>query len=65
MDSTPPIKKLGQLKQKARAPIGLAGRVYMNTEVISESPGGTFKLHPSQIWCSPLTIKNQITFGNK
>ena len=38
------IRKLGQLKQKAQAPIGQAERVHMNTEVISERPGGTFKL---------------------
>ena len=33
MDSTPTFKKLGELKQKARAPIGQAGRVYTNTSV--------------------------------
>ncbi len=60
MESTPTIKKLGQLKQKAQAPIGHPGRVYTNAEVISERPGG-----PSQILCSPFTIKNQVTYGNK
>ena len=34
MDSTPTIKKPRQLKQKAQALIGLAGRVHTNTEVI-------------------------------
>ena len=38
------IKKPGQFKQKAQAPIGPAGRVHMNTEVISERPGSIFKL---------------------
>ena len=36
MDSTPTIKKAGELKHKAQAPIGQAGRVYTNTKVISE-----------------------------
>ena len=44
MDSMLKIKKPGQLKQKAQAPIGQAGRRHTNTEVISERPGGTFKL---------------------
>ena len=44
MDSTSTIKKPGQLKQKPQASIGQAGRVHMNTEVISERPWGTFKL---------------------
>ena len=30
-DSIPTIKKLGQLRQKAQAPIGQAGRVHTNT----------------------------------
>ena len=46
MDSMPTFKKPGELKQKAQAPIGLAGRVNMNTEVFSERSGGTFKLPP-------------------
>ena len=37
-----------QLKQKAQAPVGQAGRVHTNTEVISERPGGTFKLPPAK-----------------
>ena len=53
MDSTPTIKNPGQLKQKAQAPIGQAGRVHMNTEVISESPGGTFKLPPAKFNAVP------------
>ena len=48
MDSTPTIKKPGELKQKAHAPIGQAGRVNMNTEVFSERPGSTFKLPPAK-----------------
>ena len=39
MDSTPTIKKLGQLKQKAQVLIGQAGRVHLNTKVNSERPG--------------------------
>ena len=35
----PAMKKLGQLKQKPQTPIGQAGRVHTNTEVISERPG--------------------------
>ena len=48
MDSTPTFKRPGELKQKAQAPIGLAGRVNTNTEVFSERPGGTFKLPPAK-----------------
>ena len=33
-----------QRKKKKNQIIGLAGRVNRNTEVFSESPGGTFKL---------------------
>ena len=44
MDSMATIKRQGQLKQKAQAPIGPAGKIHMNTEVISERPGSTFKL---------------------
>ena len=44
----PQSKSRGQLKQKAQAPIGQAGRVHTNTEVISERPGGTFKLPPAK-----------------
>ena len=47
MDSIPTIKKLGQLKQKAQALIGQDGKIPANTEVISEKPGGTFKLPPA------------------
>ena len=35
MDSTPTFKRPGELKQKAQAPIGLAGRVNTNTVVFS------------------------------
>ena len=48
MDSTPTFKKPGELKQKAQALIGLAGRVTTNTEVFSERLGGTFKLPPAK-----------------
>ena len=49
MDSTPTIKKPGQLKQKAQAPNGqMAGRIHMNTEGISERPRGIFKLPPAK-----------------
>ena len=44
----PTFKKPGELKQKAQAPIGLAGIVNTNTEVFSERPGGTFKLSPAK-----------------
>ena len=53
MDSMPTIKKPGELKQKAQAPIGQAGRVNMNTEVINERPGGTFKLPPAKFDAVP------------
>ena len=53
MDSSPTIKKPGQLKQKAQTPIGQAGRVHTNTEVISEKPGGTFKLPPAKFNAVP------------
>ena len=49
MDSIPTIKKPRELKQKAQAPIGQAGRVHTNTEVISERPGGRFKLPPAKL----------------
>ena len=65
MDSIPTIKKLGQLKKKAQVPIGQAGRVRMNTKVNSERPGSTFKLPPSQIQCSPLSINNKVTYENE
>ena len=48
IDSTPTIKKPEQLKQKAQAPIGQAGRVHMNTKVNIERWGGTFKVHPAK-----------------
>ena len=60
MDLKSTIKKPGRLKQKAQVSIGQAGRVHTNT-VISERPGGTFKLpnsmqslhqqeEPSHLW---------------
>ena len=48
MDSIPTFKKPGELKQKAQALIGQAGRVNTNTEVFSERSGGTFKLPPAK-----------------
>ena len=53
MDSTPTFKKPVELKQKAQAPIGQAGRVNTNTDVISEKPGGTFKLPPAKFDAVP------------
>ena len=53
MDSMPTIKKPVELKQKAPAPIGQAGRVNTNTEVISERPAGTFKLPPAKFDAVP------------
>ena len=53
MNSTPTIKKSGELKQKAQASIGQAGRVNMKTEVISERPGGTFKLPAAKFHAVP------------
>ena len=64
MNSTPTIKKPRELKQKAQTPIGQAGRVNMNTEVISErleahlncptlQPNLMHSLHhedPSRLW---------------
>ena len=44
MDSMPTFKKPGELKQKAQALIGLAGRVNTNTEMFGERPGDTFRL---------------------
>ena len=48
MDSIPTIKKLGQIKQKAQAPIDQAGRVHISIKVNNERPGGTFKLPPAK-----------------
>ena len=59
MDSTPTIKKPGQLKQKAHVPIGQAGRVHTNTEVIGERPGGTFKLSPAKFDAVPSSSRTK------
>ena len=49
MDSTPTIKKPEQLKQKVQPPPQLARlEEYIQTEVISERPGSTFKLPPAK-----------------
>ena len=53
MDSTATFKKPGELKQKAQAPIGRAGRVDTNTEVFSERQRGTFKLPPAKFNAVP------------
>ena len=63
MDSTPTIKKLGQLKQKAQAPISLAGRVHMNTKVISERQRGSFKLLPAKFDAVPSPSKTKSLMG--
>ena len=49
----PTFKKPWELKQKAQAPIGLAGRVNTNTEVFSERSEGTFKLPPAKFDTAP------------
>ena len=53
MDSMTTIKKPGELKQKAQAPISQAGRVNTNTEVFSERPGSTSKLPPAKFDAVP------------
>ena len=63
MDSTPTIKKPGELKQKAQASIGQAGRVNTNTEVFSERPGGTFKLPPAKFDAVPSPSRTKSPMG--
>ena len=63
MDSTPTIKKPEQLKQKAQAPFGQARRVHTNTEVISEKPGGTFKLPPAKFNAVPSLSRTKSPMG--
>ena len=63
MDSMPTFKKPGELKQKAQAPIGLAGRVNTNTEVFSERPGGTFKLSPAKFDAVPSSSRAKSPMG--
>ena len=63
MDSTPTIKKPRELKQKAQAPIGQAGRVNTNTEVISERPRGTFKLPPVKFDAVPSPSRAKSPMG--
>ena len=62
-DSTPTIKKPGQLKQKAQAPIGQAGWVHMNTKVNSERLGGTFKLPPAKFNAVPSSSRTKSPMG--
>ena len=63
MDSMPTIRKPGGLKQKAQAPIGQAGRVHMNTEMITERPGGTFKLPPAKFNAVPSPSRAKSPMG--
>ena len=63
IDSTLTIKKPGQCKQKAQAPFGQAERVPMNTEVISERPGGTFKLPPAKFDAVPSPSRAKSPMG--
>ena len=63
MDSTPTIKKPRQLKPKAQAPIGQAGRVHMNTKVSSERPGGAFKLPPAKFDAVPSVSRRKSPMG--
>ena len=63
MDSTPTFKKPGELKKKAQAPIGLAGRVNTNSEVFSERPGGTFKLSPAKFDAVPSSSRAKSLMG--
>ena len=63
MDSTSTFKKPGELKQKAQVSIGQAGRVNMNTEVISERPGGTFKLPPAKFDAVPSPSRTKSPMG--
>ena len=59
----PTFKKPGGLKQKAQAPIGLAGRVNTNTEVFSEKSGGTFKLTPAKFYTVPSSSRAKSPMG--
>ena len=63
MDSISTIQKQGQLKQKAQASIGQAGRVHTNTEVMSGRPGGTFKLPPAKFDAVPLPSRTESPMG--
>ena len=63
MDSTHTFKKPGELKQKAQSPISQAGRVNTNTEVISERPGGTFKLSPAKFDAVPSSSRAKSPMG--
>ena len=63
MDSTPTIKKQGQLKQKAQTPIVQAGRVHTNTKVIGERPGGPFKLPPAKFNTVPSPSRTKSPMG--
>ena len=58
MDSTPTIKRPGYLKQKAQSPSG-----QMNAKVISDRPGGTFKLPPAKFDAVPSPSRNKSTMG--
>ena len=58
----PTIKKPGKLKQKAQDPIGQARRVNTN-KVISERPGGTFKLPPAKFDAVPSPSRAKSPMG--
>ena len=65
MDSTPTFKKPRELKQKAQAPIGQAGRVNTNTEVFNERPRGTFKLPPAKFDVVPSSLRAKSPMAHK
>ena len=65
MDSAPTIKKLGQPEQKAQALVGLAGRVHTKQQSDAWKTKRHIQTAPSQIQCSPLRIKNKVTYGNE
>ena len=57
------MKKQRQLNQEAQAPIGQAGRVHTNTEVISEKPEGTFKLPSAKFDAVPSPSRTKSPIG--
>ena len=63
MDSTSTFKKPEELKQKAKAPIGQAGRVNTNTEVFSKTPVGTFKLPTAKFDAAPSSSRAKSPMG--
>ncbi len=65
MDSAPTIKKLGELKQKAQAPIGQAERVHLYIKVNSERLDGAFKLSPAKFKAVPSASRRKVPYRNK